>query len=263
MSYIFIIPGTPEKNSTPARDELWRLTYQSLIQQKYENWKAIFIGRKKNHFISDERFTVLKEEARKGEKIRIAVNYILENNIPGDRIIRLDDDDVINPNILESIKGFDFDLFTDKHQWFWHYESGYISYRIWSWIPNTVIHKREHAFTKWNDLNTNESNKYLIENEHSSWIKFYSGKKIVFTKKNNPIYIRTISNESITAQNAKDQEAYLKRFGLWHKNNLKDFQFLNEAALNKPETLPQYTLKEKLSNLWMNFRSSQNYQKNI
>ncbi|MFW5983005.1 MAG: hypothetical protein ACOCQ4_00775 [bacterium] len=267
-TYIFIIPRTPFSQRNSFREKLWSTCLKSLYNQTYQHWKALLIGHNIEIPNNNDQFTNIQFEGTKEEKLQKATEYIIQNNIPGEYIIRLDDDDIINPTILEKASKLIFDLYVDKHQWFWHYESGKISQRVWNWLPNTCIHKRDHALTEWGNFANGNFKRFkkqalLIENDHSQLHPYYKDKKIVFTEKTHPVYLRTITSSSITAQNAQDHEVYLKRFGLWHRNNLKDFQFLNKVALNNPETLPEYTLKEKLSNLWLNYRSRQNYRKNI
>lgn len=266
-NFIFIVPKTPVKFLNKERKLLWNLCYKSLLNQNYSRWTAITIG---GEILNnkDDRFIELNFEGRKEEKLQKATQYIIENNIIGDYIIRLDDDDIINPTVLGKASKLEFDLYVDKHQWFWHYESGKISNRVWNWFPNTCIHKREHALTQWGkyakgDFKHFKNQALLIENDHSKLHPYYKNKNIIFSDKKHPIYIRTITSSSITAGNAINQEQYLKKFGLWHKNNLKDFQLPENQTSFSPEILPKYTLKEIAANKWLNFRCKQNYLKDL
>ncbi|MDI3520441.1 MAG: hypothetical protein PWR04_429 [Anaerophaga sp.] len=265
---VFIIPRVPDTYRNPIRNKLWKLCLDSLFKQTFLNWTALVVGKNIDHQKNDNRFIVVSYEGTKEEKLQKATEYIIQNNIPGDYIIRLDDDDIINPTILEKVSKLNFDIYVDKHQWFWHYESGKISNRVWNWYPNTCIHKREHALTEWGDYANGDFKRYkeqalLIENDHSKLHPYYKNKRVIFADKKHPVYLRTITSVSITAQNSHNHENYLKRFGLWHKNNLKDFQFLNKYALNDKNSLPNYILKEILANKWLDFRSTQNYLKKI
>lgn len=267
-NFLFIIPRTPQSCRDDIRDNLWQICLEALQNQPYQNWKALVIGHEVGIPINNERFINIDFEGTKEEKLQKATEYIIQNNIPGDYIIRLDDDDIINPSILEKVSNLDFDLYVDKHQWFWHYESGQISNRVWNWFPNTGIHKREHALAEWGDYANGNFTRFkkqalLIENDHSQLHPFYKNKKVLFADKKHPVYLRTITSSSITAQKSINHDNYIRRFGLWHKNNLKDFQFLNEHALNDKYSLPNYTLKEIIANKWLNFRSKQNYLRNI
>jgi hypothetical protein len=267
-NYIFIIPRTPKQFNDSIRNELWHLCTQSLSNQTFHNWTALVIGKNINICNAEKHVIKIDFEGRKEEKLQKATEYIIQNNIPGDYIIRLDDDDIINPTILEKASKLNFDLFVDKHQWFWHYESGKVSKRVWNWFPNTCIHKREHALAEWGDYANGNFKRFkkqalLIENDHSQLHPYYKNKKVLFADKKHPVYLRTITSNSITAQNSQNHEYYIRRFGRWHKNNLKDFKFLNKYALNDKNSLPNNTLKEILANKWLDFRSNQDYLKNI
>ncbi|MDG5800310.1 hypothetical protein QA597_08075 [Marinilabiliaceae bacterium ANBcel2] len=268
-SFLFIIPLTPKKIRVGQREVLWSLCKKTLLSQTYENWKAIIIGEDRNFQPqNNNHFHLIPYEGRKEEKLQKATEYIIQNNIPGDYIIRLDDDDIINPTILKKVANLDFDLYVDKYQWFWYYESGMVSNRVWHWFPNTCIHKREHALAEWGDYAKGDFKRFkeqalLIENDHSQLHPYYKNKKVVFADKNHPVYLRTITFTSITAKNSKDHEKYLKRFGLWEKNNIQDFQFLKEHINPNYKSLPHYSLKEKVLLRYYNLRSYFSYSKQI
>lgn len=141
-----------------------------------------------------------------------------------------------------------------------------VSNRVWHWFPNTCIHKREHALTAWGDYAKGKFKKYkeqalLIENDHSKLHPYYRGKKVLLADKNHPIYLRTITSSSITAQNALNHESYLKRFGLWRNNNLKDFQFLKHYNSQNFNAVPHYSFKEIILQKYYNVRSKLTYHK--
>lgn len=267
-SFLFIIPRTPVNHRNSIRQDLWLLCTQALQKQSFPNWKALIIGKEPETPENDERFIIIQFEGTKEEKLQKATEYIIQNNIEGDYIIRLDDDDIINPHILKKVANKDFDIYVDKYQWFWHFESGKVSYRVWNWFPNTCIHKREHALAEWGDFADGNFQRFrkqarLIENDHSKLHPYYKNKKIVFADKQHPVYLRTITSSSVTAQNADDHNSYLKRFGIWHKNKLKDFSFLNNISLNNSKELPTLTTKELLVNIWLNYKSNKNFLKNL
>jgi len=266
-SILFIIPLTPKQHLNDVRRKLQAICFAALKKQGYKHWSAVLIGFTDN-LTKDSRFINILFEGTKEEKLQIATTYIIQNKIQGDFIVRLDDDDIINPYVLETVKKFDFDLYVDKHQWFWHYESGKISRRVWNWFPNTCIHKREHALAEWGDYSKGDFKRFkrqalLIENDHSKLHPYYKDKNVVFAARKKPLYLRTITSSSITAHNSQNYEFYLKRFGLWHTNNLRDFQFLNGYNSNNVNYLPSYSIIETIKNLWMDYRENQNYLKNI
>ncbi len=266
--FIYIIPKTPANFQNEIRKKLWHLCISSLIKQTDNNWTALIIGKDAIIDINDNRFIEVDYEGPKEEKLQKATEHIITNNIHGDYIIRLDDDDIINPTILEKVSTLDFDLYVDKHQWFWHYESGKISNRVWHWFPNTCIHKRKHALTQWGNYAKGDFNKYkdqalLIENDHSQLHPFYKDKNVLFANKRNPVYVRTITSSSITAKNALNELDYLKRFGRWRYNKLRNFGFLRDLKTNSLSALPSLTFKEKVKNKYLNLRWSWQYKKAI
>lgn len=266
--FLYIIPKTPANLQNDIRKKLWHLCVTSLINQTYTNWTALIIGENALENISDNRFISVDYEGRKEEKLQKATEYIITNNIPGDYIIRLDDDDIINPNILAKVATLNFDLYVDKYQWFWHYESGKVSNKVWGWFPNTCIHKREHALVPWGDYAHGTFKQFkeqslLIENDHSKLHPYYKNKNVQLANKNHPTHIRTITNTSITAKNATTYNSYLKSFGVWRKNKLQDFIFLNEENSKINRKLPKRTIKEWMVNILLDLRNKQDYSKNI
>lgn len=267
-SFLFIIPCTPAKHQNKTRKALWRLCLETLIKQTHNNWKALIIGVDINFEVNDSRFITIPYEGPKEEKLQKATEYIISNNILGDYIIRLDDDDIINPNILKKISTLDFDLYVDKFQWFWHYESGKKSYKIWYWYPNTCIHKRMHALTFWGDFAIGDFQKFrnkamLIENNHTLIHPYYTDKNVMLATKKHPIYLRSITNSSITAlYSPKNIKEYYKRFGYWKKRHLQDFTFLYEKELKSVDSkFPKLSLWEKIEHIVFNFRCSRAYMK--
>ena len=109
VSFLFIIPLTPDEYLTPNRKKLRTLCFTALKQQTYHNWDALLIGNSKIE-IEDERFIVLQKGGLKEEKLQFATSYIRNSNFMWNYIIRLDDDDIFNPNILERIHSLEFDI---------------------------------------------------------------------------------------------------------------------------------------------------------
>lgn len=232
-SYIFIIPLTPPSHLNDIRILLQKLCFNTLVSQTHTNWLALVIGQRPTHLPDDNRFISIDFEGKKEEKLQTASEYILNNKIPGDYIIRLDDDDIFNPNILTSISRLEFDIYVDLYQSFISYDTGEIAQRLWYWFPNTCIHKRELAFTQWGEYEPREFKRfrnkpYLIENDHSNIHQFYKKCKVITAPKSHPIYLRVISDISVTAQtlSTKGKSSFLDRFGIWKKNNLIDYQFI-------------------------------------
>lgn len=260
-SYLFIIPATPKKYMNGVRVQLQNLCVGHLIKQNYSNWKALWISEDAPR-VNDERFIHVNYEGGKEEKLQVASQYIIENNIKGDYIIRLDDDDVFNTQILSQIKDKDFDLMVDKHQAFWLFDSPYFASRVWYWFPNTCIHKRENALAVFGKLASDAIKRLntevrLIENDHSKLHSFYANKHVVFSGKDNPIYIRTITDSSITSMNSEDQDAYLLNFGYWKKK-----KYTNFSGLSGNKILPiKQPFKHKVNCIKNNQNALRNYSK--
>lgn len=264
--FIFIIPKTPANLQDNTRRKLWILCVNSLLQQTYSNWLALVVGRKQLESETDPRFIEIDFEGRKEEKLQKATEYIIQTKLPGEYIIRLDDDDIINPNILAKAAKIDFDLYVDKHQWFWHYESGRISNKVWYWFPNTCIHKRIHALSPWGDFAKGNFKKFkdqalLIENDHSLIHNYYKNKNVILASKKHPIYLRSITNSSITSKNASDFENYLSRFGVWSNNRLCDFTNPMLMSPKIKNSQPKVLYRRKVQEYLLNLRYSLAYTK--
>ena len=137
--YLFIIPRTPKQFKSDIREELWKVTIKSLLEQTYSNWKALIICDESESIINNDNLLYLKSTAlKKGEKIDFAVEYIVENNLFPDYLIRFDDDDIIMPNALETADKFNFDVYGDKYHTFFDLSSGLMSQQDSPWLANTV-----------------------------------------------------------------------------------------------------------------------------
>ena len=231
-TFIFVIPLTPESNLTPLRKELQQLCFKTLLSQTYSNWKALLVGAVAPKGLEDNRFIHISEEGYKELKLQHAVKYIQETNLKSDYIIRLDDDDLINPSILKYYATSRADVIVDLSQWFIEWESKRISKDFKPWFANTVLHKREHALAEFGVIareGVSQINSYvpLIATNHALMHIYYKGKNIKFAPRNKPIYLRVINPDSITSNNSQSYQGYLRNFGLWKKQIPVDFIGLN------------------------------------
>jgi hypothetical protein len=234
--FVFIIPRTPLKKQNIVRESLWNLCVKSLIIQKSKNWKAIVIGRN-DLSINDHRFIFLEhDEIDKHAKIDYAINHIKQNlSKDAKYLIRLDDDDIISPNILNQIEklGANYDCFYDEFHNYIDLAYLKISKKKNNWMANTVVHSIENALLKCGPKNI-----ILINQDHSAyWHIHYKNKKSYCFKKNNPIYYRILTPFSVTSlisqskaeTDWKNYLKYLKGYGPWillskslvYKNDLK------------------------------------------
>lgn len=237
-SYLFIIPLFPVTHNTENRLALRVVCMTSLLMQSYPNWKALIIGNYREGIPDCNNFIFADFEGPKEDKIEFAVNYILENKLTPDYLIRLDDDDVFNPNILQLISKKEFDLYVDFYHHFWKVDDGLVSQSLKFWFPNTCILKMEDALKDYgfkHTTSTHNQSARLIENEHNNFHLYYNKKhKVLFASKEHPIYIRSINPDSISFTNAVDTNKHILQFGIWKKNRLKDFLFLKEFNLPTP-----------------------------
>lgn len=151
-----------------------------------------------------------------------------------DFIIRLDDDDIISPDILERVSKENFDCYADEFHTFYDLSSGKICQQKRNWLPNTVIHSFKHA------MKIMENGKPLFSQDHSEvWLNYYSGKKIIYSPKEHPVYLRIISPTSVSGKkdfNSEGYQKYLYSFGKWGNFGLNDFKIYRDD-LNKPKEI--------------------------
>jgi glycosyltransferase involved in cell wall biosynthesis len=264
-NFLFIIPLTPKAYLDPTRSYLQKKCLENLRNQTYSNWHAILIGDLARELSKKSKcFSTIDFEGKKEEKLQKATEYIIENNIESDYIIRLDDDDFFNPRLLKKIQLLDFDLYVDKQQFFWHLESGLVSSRTWYWFPNTCIHKTACALTRWGDFAEGHFTKFhqdalLIENNHSLLHSFYKSKHIIHADKNDPVYLRTITASSITASSANNYCNYLNSFGNWKNKKLASYNLPSEFVTQRIHQ----PLRIKLRNIKNELIAKKNYLKCI
>ena len=251
-TFIFVIPLTPEDSLTPLRRELQKFCIHSLISQNYPEWKALLIGSNLPKGAEDDRFIHLSKEGYKELKLQYAVKYIQETNLKSDYIIRLDDDDLINPSILKHYANSQADVIVDLYQWFIEWESKRVSKDFKPWFANTVFHKRKHALAEFGVIareEVSQINSYvpLIATNHALMHSYYKGKNIKFAPGNRPIYLRVINPDSITSNNGESYQGYLRNFGLWKKQVPVDFVELKaENRLKKDIGKYPFSLKKWL-----------------
>ena len=230
--YCFIIPRTPVSHRTPERERLWSLALKSLFIQTSQDWQAIIIGPVEKELEDDKRFLFIEHDLLdKRKKVVEAVRFIIEHQLNFDYLIRFDDDDLINRNILHdiSLQSMNFNCIVDRFHAFLESDYKLVSLQEREWFPNTCAHAFDDAVqvVKYGD----EEN-FLIAHDHSvSWHKYYKEKAVQYTDKQSPFYLRVISKTSITSNLKKSYFDYLSSFGDWNFN-MDDFKQFNEIRDN-------------------------------
>src|SRR5882762_5095711 len=112
--FLFITHLTPVAKRSAFRQTLIDVYFSSLKNQTYLDWKAIIFGEEEkvdsnfHYFILEDgprekRFEDIKKLFAKEE-----IKKLLDE---ADYIIKLDDDDIISPVLLDQVKKFDGDLY--------------------------------------------------------------------------------------------------------------------------------------------------------
>lgn len=235
--FLFIIPLTPKAYLTPNRSSLRTLSLQNLVNQDYDNWLAILIGKTDETVPKVGNFIILDVEGQKEEKLQAATKYIKDTNLEFDYLIRLDDDDMFNPKLLSKLANKDFDIYIDKYHTFWDASTGAIAQQVPYWFANTCIHKKEHALTVFGKFPRDttvftKEKPFLIENGHGDFHKYYNqNHKILIAERNDPLYVRTLNPDSHSSLYTGDFVKYMNLFGIWRKNKLKTYSFLKDFNL--------------------------------
>ncbi len=272
-SFLFIIPLTPKTHLTPLRSSLRQLCFNALATQTYGNWKAMLIGYTTEEEKLHENFILVNYEGAKEEKLQIATQYILEQNLHCDYIIRLDDDDIFNPTLLTELANRTFDLFTDKYHTFLDVSTGLLTQQVLYWFPNSCILAKKHALTVFGVYPPEDQGKsykkfkelaFLIENGHADFhFYFNANHTILFANKNNPAYVRTLYPDSHSSTFSGGHEKFMNNFGDWRKNTFQAFQFLKgfPKIISPLSSGKSQGLNALLKNRLANLRAALNYEK--
>lgn len=240
--FVFIIPLTPSNLQSAFRRRLFEIAVSALKSQKSDNWQALLVGEYekidgnlvyipavisdpdyKKHFRKDERFT------DKHFKIDVALRYINSQAVKPKYLIRLDDDDIISPTAISRITDFSFDCYADKYQALIDSMTGKICFGEYPWFANTIIHKYEHSVTIVPVADEYQPEGSLINGRHDvAFHKYYSDKKVFYSSKLRPLYLRTLTMDSISINKRDDNLRYsqwIKSYGAgWYYHKLDEFE---------------------------------------
>ena len=258
--FLFIIPLTPPHLLSPLRKDLFSLFISALQRQAYENWEGLLFGEDEK---ADGKIKYIKTNAvSKEDKFLVAVDYLKSLNHKPDYVVRIDDEDLISPYALKYASQFDFDCYADKYHTFYDITTGKTTQNKREWLPNTIIHKFEHVLEeirKPGDVLINNDNVSLLGLDHDIyWEKYYRDKKILWSDRSNPIYLRILSPTSITSQQENqhktwnnkaqaDFNQYVKGYGPWVYKPLSGFGEYDAELKRIWEKFSGAPVKKKIS----------------
>jgi hypothetical protein len=252
VKFVFLIPRTPKRFRNESRDSLWTLCKTALMQQRSNNWTAIVLGDCEGEELDVKHFKCLPfDDFDKIDKLRSGLQYIESWSQKPKYLIRLDDDDIISPTILQYIeqRNEQFDCYTEARQAVIDVVFLKISYFKAAWFPNTVIHSYHHAIQK-----CGPKNEVLVLQHHDEfWHIYYARKRILLVNSRNQIYYRLLSPYSITSSASNTDNgnyweqhlAYLNGYGPWIDLK-KDFPYyisLNKIKFSYNGTHPKRSTK--------------------
>jgi len=263
VDYLFLIPLMPKEKLDAQRSALRELCFRQLrnLKSTYRVW---LLGEIEQQTADFE--TIKVKGVSKEDKLWEA-GKILEASYepPAKYLVRLDDDDLINPEVFDAVAGEEFDCYTDRYHTFYDLSSGKVSAQKRNWFPNTVIHRFNHAMQKVPVLGGSKwagENNFLFACDHSkAWHLYYADKSARFTSADNPLYIRVLNPGSITAQKTGFDEyaAYLAGFGEWKsvfplenkelQKELKDVWFRENDSFKEYEFPKKSILKRMVKRI--------------
>jgi hypothetical protein len=235
VDFLFLIPTTPPEFLDDQRSALQTLCFAQILKLRSSK-KVWLLG--ESDFENDFFERLSLDAQSKEDKLFLAGQKLQSmENLPARNLVRLDDDDLINPAVFDTLAEQDFDIAYDPYHWFYDLSSGMTSSQKRAWIPNTAIHNMDMALERVKSLGGSDlsgSENYLMACDHSrAWHPFYHSKRKKLSDKNNPIYLRVLNNSSRTAKESSRDESkneyfrYLKTFGSWNSpfpldSSLKD-----------------------------------------
>lgn len=233
--FLFITHITPQLKRSTFRQQLIDLYYTSLKNQTYQSWSVIIFGDEPAQ--EDQRFHIFPlsdgDISIKHNEIAAWLNDSVLKSIlnRADYIIKLDDDDIINPTLLERLQNFDGDVFFDEYHTFVDTSSGTITCQKRPWIASTCVHKKSHALATWSGEGAGQLQLLLYSDHSKAWHRYYADKQKIVAPKEHPVYLRVLSPTSITAGTQGNFDAaarekyyqYLAQFGDWQPSPTTDF----------------------------------------
>jgi hypothetical protein len=219
LDYLFLIPTSPNLTEGSLRKDLQKLCFQQVaaLNSTFVVWLLGEAEIDHPHFKSIDCKGTSKEE-----KLKEAGDQLAKFPQLAKYLVRLDDDDLINPEQFDLLAKRDFDVAYDRKHFFYDLATDLASSQKREWIPNTAIMNYQKAMTVVDasgGVETEDGKNYLFACDHSrAWHPFFQGTQIVYPKE--PVYARILNPESITASvSGKFSEnnyfRYLQGFGKW------------------------------------------------
>ena len=257
--FVFIIPLTPKRLLNPIRQTLFDLMIYGLKNQKSNNWNALLMGEEEKVdgnliFLNSEKVLdqdYVKEfrgdpgHTDKHHKIEIALQHIARESKKPKYLIRLDDDDLISPDVIQFIEreGMNYDCYADKYQALYNITDAQIALPDLPWLANSVFHKYEHAITV-----VPQFNRKLINCSHSdAFHLYYKDKKIYFFPKYEPLYLRILSETSLHIKTAETTTYghHKRKYGFWFHYQLPSYEAYIQLLIEKFQVILNSRIERK------------------
>jgi len=242
---------------SPVRNKLFDLFVKSLRNQSWPNWKAIFIG--EEDYVDGNICRVKSSAVYKRDKLLVGERLLKELDEKPDYVLRLDDDDLISPFALERLSALDFDCYADKYHAYYNLLDGKISLKEFPWLPNTVIHSYQHAIS----IPDNSDRSLFACNHSKFWHKFYAGKKLTYSPKKQPVYLRIFSPNTmsmvgethVSDKGISDEKSFrelqekIKKTGKWKNYKIPDFEMYMDSLKEISRMIPDTVSIKQKSNI--------------
>jgi len=258
VDYLFIIPASPDLEKGSLRQELQKLCFQQL--QKLEASYMVWLLGDADVEHSSFRKVICSGKSKE-DKLKEAGDELNEMPRLAKYLVRLDDDDLINPHVFDNMATLNFDIAFDKKHFFYDLATDLTSCQKRAWVPNTAILNYNSALTKVvaiGGAHTIDGMNYLFACDHSqAWHPFFEKMNVVHPEE--PIYLRILNPQSITAGgpkqfSKKNYFRYLDGFGTWRApfpSSLVSVKFNLQSIRKKQFGEPlKFKPKRSIFNRW-------------
>lgn len=260
VDYLFLIPLSPGADEDSLRTRLRGICFDSLAKLK-SSYVVWYFGDAEIHRPYFKRIDTPYQT--KEERMRHAGDLLSAMPRLARYLVRLDDDDPIRAATFDRAADLDFHVAADRYHYFHDLPSGRNSSQKRPWFANTSIHDYNEALTRVPAIGgapAEDGKNYLFACDHSAaWHPHYRGKKIYYFPKIEPLYVRVLNPDSITAGRMKtfDAEgyfAYLDGFGDWSAPWPDDMEEVRKGFGDLRDTffsdVPEYRPKKRRRFRW-------------